>query len=536
MVTASVSTHVPKPHTPFQWAAMDSEAETARKQGLLAAGAQRLRVNLKMHENYQSHVEAIFSRGDRDAADLLERAFRLGCRFDSWDEQLRMDLWDQAIEETRSTSGFDPARALGTIPVTAKLPWDHIDIDLEPGFLLKEYRKALKDRLSPPCGKPYKKLLHPNSVAAAEAGHPDKLICYDCGVACDLGAMKEERLFYLRRMNAWTNPVEAAPVSRPADRNAAHARGDNDSGDSASGGRGDGDAPIAGSTPPRSRRQVPPTRIVQGEPHRVRLRYTKLGRVAFLGHLDLVRHLPRIFRRAGVELQYSIGFHPKPELSFGPALGLGIPSLGELLDVKLGEAIPASELVRRLQLVTLDGIDWLAGVALGENDRALGGVVARSEFWAKLPEGVTVDRALEVWSGGGPIAVKRRGEGSGVGRMIDVRRAVVALDAGGAGTAEVERMRERLQWDHPQDERCDLVRFQLAVSAEGSAKPVEVVEGLWGPELARSHSISLARVGLWGLDGDQLVDALDVDRLRTIPVRSSAPDGGAAAPRDSISL
>ena len=71
-------------------------------------------------------------------------------------------------------------------------------------------------------------------------------------------------------------------------------------------------------------------RAPQGTPHGYRLRYTKLGRVAYLGHLDLVRHLPRIFRRAGLEIFYSVGFHPKPELSFGPALGLGIPSLGEL--------------------------------------------------------------------------------------------------------------------------------------------------------------------------------------------------------------
>ena len=346
-VTASVSTHVPKPHTPFQWAAMDTEQETARKQRLLAETAQRLRVELKMHENQQSHLEAIFSRGDRSVADLLERAFRLGCRFDSWDEQLRMDLWDQAIEEGIE-AGVDLGRIMGTIPVTAHLPWDHIDIGLEPEFLAKEYRKALKDRLSPPCAKPYKKLLHPSSVAAAEAGHKDKLICYDCGVACDMGAIKEERLFYLRRMNAWTKPVEAVPVARPSDGAAGGADGSSASKDQRPAG-----------LLKRAGRRAPPTRIEQGEPHRIRLRYTKLGRVAFLGHLDLVRHLPRIFRRAGVELRYSIGFHPKPDLSFGPALGLGIPSLGELLDVKLAEPVPASELVRRLQRVTLDGVDWL---------------------------------------------------------------------------------------------------------------------------------------------------------------------------------
>ena len=205
-VVASVSTHVPKPHTPFQWCAMDTEAETERKQTMLAAAARRLRVDLKTHENQQSHIEGIFSRGDRRCADLLERAFRLGCRFDGWDDVLRMDLWQQAIDEARE-GGLEIDRYLGTIPVTARLPWDHIDIGLEPSFLAQEYRKALKDRLSPPCGKIYKRLLHPNNVADAEALAGKKLVCYDCGVACDLDQMKAERLYYLRRMNAWTPPV-----------------------------------------------------------------------------------------------------------------------------------------------------------------------------------------------------------------------------------------------------------------------------------------------------------------------------------------
>ncbi len=206
-VVASVSTHVPKPHTPFQWCAMDTESETERKQAMLADTAKRLRVDLKVHENQQSHVEGIFARGDRRCADLLERAFRLGCRFDGWDDVLRMDLWEQALAELRAETGFDVDRYLGTIPVTARLPWDHIDIGLEPTFLAGEYRKALKDRLSPPCGKIYKRLLHPNNVADAEALAGKKLVCYDCGVGCDLEGMKAERLYYLRRMNAWTPPV-----------------------------------------------------------------------------------------------------------------------------------------------------------------------------------------------------------------------------------------------------------------------------------------------------------------------------------------
>jgi radical SAM family uncharacterized protein/radical SAM-linked protein len=496
-VTASVSTHVPKPHTPFQWAAMDSEEEIARKQALLAEAAKRLRVDLKMHENRQSHLEAIFSRGDRDAGDLLERAFRLGCRFDSWDDKLRLDEWDQALEDWRAqlpagAEGAVPPAAqglyMGTIPVTAKLPWDHIDIALEPDFLLKEYRKALKDRLSPPCSKPYKKLLHPASVEEAEAGRKDKLICYDCGVACDLTAMKEERLYFLRRMNAWTKPVEAPPVER---REAAP--------------RADG-----------KRSRQAPVREAQGAAYRYRLRYTKLGRVSYLGHLDLVRHLPRIFRRARVELLYSIGFHPKPELSFGPALGLGVPSLGEILDVKLAEPIDPAELVERLNGVTLDGIRWLGGVALGdpEGDRALGKVLARSELWAMLPRGIAARPGLLRWQGGEPLKVLRRGEGAGVGRMVDLRQSLRSLAAVAPGGADDQSVRARLLWNDPDDLDCEIVAFQLAISTEGSAKPGEVVAGLWGEAVAAD--VTCARVALWAADGDRLLDPLDTAALRQV--------------------
>jgi radical SAM family uncharacterized protein/radical SAM-linked protein len=518
-VTASVSTHVPKPHTPFQWAAMDSAAETERKQTLLAELARKLRVELKTHENHQSHIEGIFSRGDRAVADLLEAAFRLGCRFDGWDDVLRIELWDQAIEETAARTGLEVERYLGTIPVTARLPWDHIDIGPEDGFLLKEYRKALKDRLSPPCGKPFKQLLHPSSVAAAEAGAAKKLVCYDCGVACDLDGMKAERLYFLRRMNAWTPPVAPALPARPE----------------------------AGA---KAKRPAPVTRIRQGEAHRYRLRYTKLGRIAYLGHLDLIRHLPRVFRRAGLEVFYSVGFHPKPELSFGPALGLGIPSLGELLDVKLVERLAPAELVRRLQAVTLEGVDFLGAAALGDNDRALGRVIAETEFGARLPAGAALEGALARFAEAGTALRVQRHSDKGIDRMVDVRKSLRVV----AGF-EDESVRRRLDWPDGA-----LVRFRVAVSHEGSARPGEVLAALFDPETAARAE--LARLGLWAVDdGGPLeplevtsetpaeatgraasrpgsIDPLDVDRLRRRPpgaAEAGAPARDAAPPIPSVS-
>jgi radical SAM family uncharacterized protein/radical SAM-linked protein len=467
-VTASVSTHVPKPHTPFQWAAMDGEEEIARKQALLAARARERRVTLKMHENHQSHIEGIFARGDRRVADVLEAAFKLGCRFDGWDDALRGDLWDQAIAETAARTGVDVSRYLGTLPVTARLPWDHIDIGLEPDFLLKEYRKALKDRLSPPCGKPFKRLLHPSSVADAEATAAKKLICYDCGIACDLDAMKSERLFFLRRMNAWQ---PAAPV---LPRSPASAGG---------GGSGDAGAAESSSGGKAMKRPAPPVRAAQGTAHRYRLRYTKLGRVAFLAHLDLVRHLPRIFRRAGCELVYSSGFRPKPELSFGPALGLGIPSLGELVDVALIDDLTPDELLRRLARVTLDGIVFLEAARLRDGDRPVGAVIAEAEYAARVPDGVDLTAAFARAADTAPMPVVRRSD-KAIARTIDVRQTLLS-----AARWDDHEAAGKLDWEGGQ-----LVSFRIAVRAEGNARPGEALVALFGDEVARQADV--ARVGL----------------------------------------
>jgi radical SAM-linked protein len=475
---------------------MDGEAETARKQALLADLARARRVALKMHENVQSHVEGIFSRGDRRVAEILETAFRLGCRFDGWDEALRIDLWDQAIAETAARTGVDVQTFLGTIPVTARLPWDHIDIGLEPDFLLKEYKKALKDRLSPPCGKPYKKLLHPNNVADAEAASSAKLICYDCGIACDLDEMKRERLFYLRRMNAW-QPAAARPAVTPPPA-----------------------ADAAASATPRAagpKRPAPPVRASQGEARRYRLRYTKLGRVAFLGHLDLVRHLPRIFRRAGLEIFYSVGFHPKPELSFGPALGLGIPSLGELVDVTLVDDLDPGELLERLAPVSLDGVAFLHATRLGNNDRALGRVVSEAEYLARLPRAADVERALARWASPAPLTAMRAPEkAGGVGRTVDVRRTLRALEV--CDDAALGR-----PFDWPVEEAPSrTVRIRVAVSAEGGARPREIVDALCGDGAAADTDF--ARLALYA---DGRADPLQV--VAPASPAASAPGAVAAA-------
>lgn len=89
---------------------------------------------------------------------------------------------------------------------------------------------------------------------------------------------------------------------------------------------------------------------------RVRLRFTKQGDLRWIGHRDLARCFERWFRRAGLPLATSQGFHPKPRISFPSALAVGIPSRDEVLELELAEDWEASRLRRRLAPLAPPGV------------------------------------------------------------------------------------------------------------------------------------------------------------------------------------
>jgi radical SAM-linked protein len=112
-------------------------------------------------------------------------------------------------------------------------------------------------------------------------------------------------------------------------------------------------------------------RAAQPEPFRYRFRYEKLGRAALLGHLDLVREVPRILRRSGMKLWYSKGFHPKPAMTFGPALSLGVPSFEEWVDIKTAAAIDVDTIVTAINAVCPDGLRFASATQLEPGAKAI---------------------------------------------------------------------------------------------------------------------------------------------------------------------
>jgi len=146
-VTISLSTFVPKPHTPFQWQRQISMDEIQEKQEFLKKNIRHRNLNLKWHDGRMSFLEGILSRGDKNIGNIIARAFTLGCRFDGWSDQIRFDLWEQAIQE----SNIKIDDYLKEKDLNENLPWDRIDCGISKDFLIKEYEKSLSEELTEDC-------------------------------------------------------------------------------------------------------------------------------------------------------------------------------------------------------------------------------------------------------------------------------------------------------------------------------------------------------------------------------------------------
>jgi radical SAM family uncharacterized protein len=144
----SLSTFVPKPHTPFQWTAQEKEEQINIRHDLVRAGLQKRGLKLSWQDPKISLLEAVLSRGDRRVGKAILQAWKLGCTFDAWTEYFSYEKWRQAFQDT----GLDPAfYAYRERPLDELLPWSHIDIGVTPAFLIKEYRKSLNGEETPDC-------------------------------------------------------------------------------------------------------------------------------------------------------------------------------------------------------------------------------------------------------------------------------------------------------------------------------------------------------------------------------------------------
>lgn len=147
-LTISTSCFVPKPFTPFQWAAQDTAESFVRKIKLLKGSITRRQIRYIHHDAKTSVLEAVIARGDQRVAELIYRAYEKGCTYDSWSEYFKHDKWVEAAEEMGLSFDFYAKRARSYEEI---LPWDHIDIGVTKQFLIRENERAKEVVTTPNC-------------------------------------------------------------------------------------------------------------------------------------------------------------------------------------------------------------------------------------------------------------------------------------------------------------------------------------------------------------------------------------------------
>ncbi len=138
-VVVNVSNFVPKPQTPYQWAPMQTREYFRAAHQHLRRRVRTRAVQIKCHDVEASLLEGVLSRGDRRLGPVIEDVWRRGARFDAWSDQLRAELWWEALAE----AGLAIEEILHqTVSLDTPLPWDHVGIRQGRGYLEREHSRA----------------------------------------------------------------------------------------------------------------------------------------------------------------------------------------------------------------------------------------------------------------------------------------------------------------------------------------------------------------------------------------------------------
>ena len=147
-ITVSTAWFVPKPHTAFQWEPQISMEEYQRRVKLLRDHMRGRSIRYNWHDSQTSFLEAVFARGDRKVAEVIETAWRSGAKFDAWSEGFDFDRWLEAF----STCGVDPAFYANRVrDKDEHFPWDVTSVGVSRQFLWRERERAYAASTTPDC-------------------------------------------------------------------------------------------------------------------------------------------------------------------------------------------------------------------------------------------------------------------------------------------------------------------------------------------------------------------------------------------------
>jgi radical SAM-linked protein len=228
---------------------------------------------------------------------------------------------------------------------------------------------------------------------------------------------------------------------------------------------------------------------------RVRIRYAKLGRLVALSHLETMHALLRAFRRAALPMAFSQGYHPKPKISYGPALSVGIESRAELLDLELVGPVDAQAISVRLQGALPEGLALLSVSELEPGAPSIGETIRAVHYVAEFPaetwDEATLSECVEAFLGSEQALIQR----VKAPKNKD-RRRHQKIAPGKQREINLKEIVTHIGLEGP-----NRVAFSLRAEQSGSARPAEVLGAVFGeagvPPLGvkvLKEGVSLARI------------------------------------------
>ena len=173
--TVSIGGFVPKPHTPFQWAAQldheTTDSRLAKLRAVVRADKQYGRaIGFRYHDGKPGIVEGLLSRGDRRVGRVIEAVWRDGGRFDGWSEHFSYDRWAACAALALADEPVDlDWYTLRERDYPEVLPWDHLDSGLDREWLWEDWQDAI------------------DPDGAIEVEDCRWTPCFDCGVCPEMG-------------------------------------------------------------------------------------------------------------------------------------------------------------------------------------------------------------------------------------------------------------------------------------------------------------------------------------------------------------
>lgn len=151
-IVVSTSFFVPKPFTPFQWASMYREEDFIEKAKIvkneIRSQLNQRSIKYNWHEPDVTILEGFLARGDRRCAKVIQKAYEKGALYDAWSENFHFEIWKEAFAETNVDVDFYTLRERSLDEI---LPWDFIDAGVTKDFLIREWKQAKAETVTPNC-------------------------------------------------------------------------------------------------------------------------------------------------------------------------------------------------------------------------------------------------------------------------------------------------------------------------------------------------------------------------------------------------